>query len=50
MAETQNPEERIRRQLAECDEDMKRAPERAREAVRNLHRVTGIFGAPPDAD
>lgn len=49
MADTQNVDE-VRRQLAACEEEMKRAGERAREAVRNLHRATGIFGAPTQID
>jgi len=36
----------IRRQISACEQDMKRATERAADAVRNISRATVLFNSP----
>jgi len=40
----------IRRQISACDTDMKRATERAADAVRHVSRATVLFNSPMDID
>ncbi|MGO8702708.1 MAG: hypothetical protein ACLQVA_02735 [Candidatus Brocadiia bacterium] len=40
----------IRRQISACEADMKRATERAADAVRHVSRATVLFNSPADID
>jgi uncharacterized membrane-anchored protein len=40
----------MRRQISGCEADMKRATERAADAVRHISRATVLFHSPMDVD
>ena len=40
----------IRRQISACEADMRRATERAADAVRHISRATVMFNSPMDID
>jgi hypothetical protein len=40
----------IRRQISACDADMRRATEKAADAVRHISRATVLFNSPMDID
>jgi len=40
----------IRRQISACESDMRRATERAADAVRHISRATVLFNSPVDID
>ena len=40
----------IRRQIGACETDMKRATDRAADAVRHISRATVLFNSPMDID
>jgi hypothetical protein len=40
----------IRRQISACDVDMRRATEKAADAVRHISRATALFNSPMDID
>ena len=40
----------IRRQISACEADMKRATDRAADAVRHVSRATVLFNSPMDID